>query len=151
MSRKLPRIDRRLAFVLDVSVTLAWFFRDEADPYADSVGRFLAKSGAVVPVIWPLELANVLLSGERRRRTTRAEIETWLPWVRAQRIEVEGRNDPLSAALDSMIDLARSQALSVYDASYLELALRRGLPIASLDRRLRDDATATGVPLLFAD
>ena len=104
--------------VLDCSVALCWYFRDEADPYADGVATKLTSTEAVVPSLWPLEVANAVLMGERRKRSTQAEAP-------------------------------RAQILSSYDAAYLELALRQGLPLASLDADLMDAARAVGVPLFL--
>jgi hypothetical protein len=69
MARKRTNLTKKAdGFVLDCSVTLAWFFKDEADPYAKAVRKALIDVGAVVPALWPLEVPNVLVLGERRRR-----------------------------------------------------------------------------------
>jgi predicted nucleic acid-binding protein len=132
-------------FVLDGSITLAWYFADEADTYADEVGRQLPAVEAIVPTIWPLEVANAVLMGERRKRSTPAQAATWISHLLSLPITVD---DETSAhALGAILNLARMQSLSAYDAAYLELAMRRGLPLATLDDRLKAAAVAVGVPL----
>ena len=69
---------RAQAFVLDCSVTMAWYFKDEANAYANSVRKALSRARAMVPALWPLEVANILVLGERRRRCTEAEASKWL-------------------------------------------------------------------------
>jgi predicted nucleic acid-binding protein len=132
-------------FVLDGSVALAWYFADEADAYADEVGRQLPSVAAIVPTIWPLEVANAVLIGERRKRSTPAQAATWISHLLTLPITVD---DETSAhALGSVLNLGRMHGLSAYDAAYVELAMRRGLPLASLDARLKAAAVAVGVPL----
>jgi predicted nucleic acid-binding protein len=130
-------------FVLDASVTLAWCFEDEASPYAEAVLEKLAPGAAVVPSIWPLEVANALLVAERRKRLTRAKVTRFLQVLRSLPIVVDSEGG--ARALDTVLDLARAHGLSVYDAGYLELALRDGLPLATLDERLKRAARQAGV------
>jgi predicted nucleic acid-binding protein len=130
-------------FVLDCSLALAWYFRDEAVPYADTVAASFLSSRALVPVIWPLEIANAVLMGERRQRSTEAQAAKWLSYLSSLPIVIdEGTNDH---AWSEALALGRAHRLSAYDASYLELALRRGLPLASLDDKLTATASALGV------
>jgi predicted nucleic acid-binding protein len=131
------------AFVLDCSVTLRWFFADEVDAYADAVAHVFPSASAIVPGIWPLEVANALLMGERRKRSTIAQASKWLDHMRSLPIAVD--EDTTARAWSEIVSLGRSQGLSAYDAAYLELALRRGLPLASLDERLKGAADAIGV------
>src|SRR4051794_28566955 len=123
------RVTDRL--VLDGSLTLAWFFADEADPYADAVARELAAREAVVPSLWRLEIANTLVVGERRKRSTQAQAAAFIARLELLPIVIDGETD--ARAWGETIRLARVHALSAYDAAYLELAMRRGLPLASLD------------------
>lgn len=132
-------------FVLDGSVTMSWFFQDEANEYADSVRDGLGSWHAVVPALWPLEVANTLVVGERRRRSTPAQAATWLGLLEAFPIAVDVEST--AHAWVETLALARSQNLSAYDAAYLELAMRRGLPLATLDGKLRAAAAAVGVAL----
>ena len=131
-------------FVLDASVALAWFFEDENSSAADRVLDLLGVSEAVVPVIWPIEVGHALLAGERRKRIKPAETARALNQLRSLYIRVE--DSPLK--VDRLVDLARSEKLSVYDATYLSLAMREGLPLATLDRTLERAAEAVGVTLL---
>jgi predicted nucleic acid-binding protein len=132
-------------FVLDTSVTLSWFFKDEANEYADAVRDGLSRGRAVVPSLWFLEVANALVIGERRGRSTPAQAATWLGLLGA--LPIVGDGETGTRAWSDTLGLARSQNLTSYDAAYLELAMRRGLPIATLDARLRTAAAAVGMPL----
>jgi predicted nucleic acid-binding protein len=131
------------AFVLDCSITLAWFFEDEADAYAEAVEDSLTKASAVVPALWSLEVANGLVVGERRRRTTEAKVTQFLALLRSLPIVVD--DETAARAWQDTLPLARAHELSAYDAAYLELAMRRGLPLATLDEKLADAAEAAGV------
>ena len=135
-----------MTFVVDASVTMSWCFEDEATSYTESVLERLHDSSATVPTIWPLEVANILLLGERRGRIPRAKTERFVRVLRELQISVEG--SPSATALDPVLRLGREYGLTSYDAAYLELAMRRGLPLATLDARLADAAGGAGVPLV---
>ncbi len=130
-------------FVLDCSVTMTWYFKDEANVYANAVRRALGGATAVVPAVWPLEVANILVLGQRRRRSTEAEASQWLGYLRRLPIRVD--EETATRAWSDVLHVARSYDLSAYDAAYLELALRLGLPLASLDDRLKATAASAGV------
>lgn len=132
-------------FVLDCSVTLAWLFDDEQDAYADAILARLPSIEMIVPRLWHLEVANVLVSNERRGRCTQADSTNWFAFLSNLPISVD-RETELHAWSDTMT-LARQHGLSVYDAAYLELALREQLPIATSDKKLKSVATAIGVSL----
>jgi predicted nucleic acid-binding protein len=131
--------------VIDCSLTMAWYFKDEATPYTTAVRAALANERAIVPSLWSLEVANVLLMGERRKRSTQAKASKWLQFLSALPIAI----DPETSlrAFDPILGLARAHALTAYDAAYLDLALRRGLPLATLDDDLKKAASAVGVTL----
>lgn len=133
-------------FVLDCSVTMAWCFDDEATPYTNGVRDALIDARAIVPSLWPLEVANVLLVAERRNRLEKADTMRFPTLLQALPITVDQSTS--QRALREILDLARDQGLSSYDAAYLELALREGLPLATLDGRLKDAAARVGVPLV---
>lgn len=135
-------------FVLDGSLALAWYFADEADPYADAVAQALATREAVVPSLWRLEIANALVVGERRKRSTEAQAAAFLARLDALPISLDDQTD--ARAWGETLRLARAHTLSAYDAAYLELAMRRALPLASLDAQLKAAAVAVGVPLFVA-
>jgi predicted nucleic acid-binding protein len=132
-------------FAIDCSLTMAWYFPDESSPYADAVARGLKTREAVAPSIWPLEVANVLAVGERRRRCTEAQSATFL--ARLKQLPIRIDDDTSSRAWGETIQLARTQRLSAYDAAYLEVAMRRGIPIATLDDGIKRAAKAVGVAL----
>lgn len=132
-------------FVLDGSITMVWGFDDEADDYADSILDRMPELQAHVPALWPLEVANVLLVGERRKRTTPADAGRFLAILAAFPIAVD--DETMTRAWADTMHLARAHNLSAYDAAYLELALRRGLPLATLDDKLKAAAQAVGVAL----
>lgn len=138
-------MSRQKEFVLDGSVTMSWYFADESNAYADAVLTALETGRAVVPSLWALEVANTVLVGERRKRSTEAQAAVWLGILETLAIEVDG--ETASHAWGGTLALARSHNLSAYDATYLELALRRGLPLATLDATLKSAAQAVGVSL----
>lgn len=129
--------------VLDNSVTMSWCFPDEQDPYAQDVLRALPGTAAAVPTLWPLEVANILLVGERRGRITQADSATFIGLLEGLPIHID--DETSEHAMKASLSLARAQNLSVYDAAYLEFALRRGLPLATLDDKLKAAAAAVGV------
>jgi predicted nucleic acid-binding protein len=133
------------AFVLDGSVALAWCFSDESDPYADAIARRFPDIEAAVPAIWHLEVANALFVGERRGRCDQADTVKWTAYLTSLPITVDDQNGPRT--FSGVLPLARAHNLSAYDAAYLELALRRGLPLATLDKRLKAAAASAGVAL----
>jgi len=124
-------------------VTLAWYFKDEAHDYANSVRRSLSRAAAIVPVLWPLEVANILVLGERRQRSTEAEASKWLGYLQMLPIRVD--DETAARAWSDILHVARSYDLSAYDAAYVELAIRLGLPLASLDDKLKAAAASAGV------
>jgi predicted nucleic acid-binding protein len=132
-------------FVLDCSVTMAWCFGDEATAYTDGVRDCLAEKRAVVPSIWPLEAANATLMGERRKRLDEARGQRFFVLLAALPIVVDSETS--SRAFGDIVHMARTHQLSAYDAAYLELAIRRGLPLACNDGKLRNAALAAGVAL----
>ena len=105
-------------FVLDGSVTLAWLFHDEKDAYADAIVSKLPHLEMVVPRLWHLEIANVLLVGERRGRNTQADTSAWLSSLSGLPIIIDGATE--SRAWSDTVALARQHGLTAYDASYLE-------------------------------
>jgi predicted nucleic acid-binding protein len=132
-------------FVIDSSVTIAWCFPDELDDYSQSVLDALATQAAIVPDLWHLEVANTLLVGERRKRSTQANTVQWMTFLASLPISVDDHTH--FHAFGDITTLGRSHNLSAYDAAYLELAMRRGLPLATLDDKLKSAAKAVGVML----
>jgi predicted nucleic acid-binding protein len=138
-----------LSFVLDNSVALAWCFEDEQTPAVLAVLDRLVEGGASAPVIWPLEAANGLLMAERRGRVDGARRVALTGFL--HRLPVLLDVATAYRAWDESLALAARHGLSVYDATYLELALRLGLPLATLDRDLRKAGAAHGIALLGRD
>lgn len=132
-----------MSFVLDASLALAWCFEDEGGEYPVRVLEALGRSEAVVASLWTLEVSNGLLAAERRGRVEPQEATRAAQLLMALPIVV----DPVerSRALTTTYRLARTRGLSTYEAAYLELAVRLGLPLASLDRELNEAAVAEGV------
>ncbi len=135
-----------MTFVVDASVTMSWCFEDEATPYTESVLERLLEFEAVAPAIWPLEVANILLLGEQRGRIPRPKTEAFVRVLKELRVSVE-ESTPESV-LGPVLQIGREYGLTSYDASYLELAMRRALPLATLERRLADAAGQAGVALV---
>jgi predicted nucleic acid-binding protein len=134
-----------MAFVLDASVTIPWAFATP-NPYAAHVLELLAEDEALVPSIWPWEVANGILGGERRGLLDAAHSARFLSLLRELDITVEmtGTEGIISVVLES----ARAHNLSSYDAAYLELAMREGIALATADDALRAAALGVGVPLV---
>ena len=132
-----------MAFVLDASITACWAFQDEDHPDAALALDQMRTEEAVVPCLWWFEVRNILVVNERRRRITESDTAAFL--LNLSRLRV--RLDRLPEG-DAVLRLARTHRLSVYDAAYLELAQREGLPLATLDADLRRAAAEEGVALL---
>jgi predicted nucleic acid-binding protein len=133
-------------FVVDNSVTMGWCFADEANAYTDEILQRFTLEKAIVPALWSLEVSNVLLVGERRKRLTQADTEQFLQLLRSLPIDVD--EETPHRAFEQIIALGRQQTLSAYDAAYLELAMRTGIPLATQDKELRRAAPIVGVTLL---
>ncbi len=125
---------------------MAWCFEDEVNAYSEAVLDRLRETEAVVPAIWPLEVANVLLLAERRRRLTEAQTAHFIQLLKALPIRVE--ESDITRVLGSVLAIGRSHGLSAYDAAYLDVGARQGLPLATQDARLRTAATRAGVTIL---
>jgi predicted nucleic acid-binding protein len=124
-----------MSLVLDCSTTLAWVYGDETTEPVRQVFELLSQSGAWVPGLWRLEVANVLEMGVRRKRHDSAFRESTLADLAQLPIQVDAETD--RHAWGATLQLAERHQLTLYDAAYLELALRRNLPLATLDEELR--------------
>jgi predicted nucleic acid-binding protein len=131
--------------VLDVSATLPWFFEDEATGGSIALLDRLADAVAVVPVLWHVELANALLQGELRKRIDAAAVAEFLALINSLTIETDQWLD--QRVLGTLLAVARRYRLTAYDSAYLELAVRRALPLATRDAALRGAARSAGVAL----
>ncbi len=133
-------------FVVDNSVVMAWCFQDESSPYADSVLEKLTAATVLVPAVWILEVVNVLLAAERKNRLCESDSSRFLNLLALLPIEVSRESPELR--MEELLYLGRSCGLSSYDAAYLNLAIREGLPIATQDEKLRNAAQKLSVPVL---
>jgi len=135
-----------VSLILDSSATLAWFYTDETTPAIRHVFELLAESGAWVPSLWRLDVANILEMGIRRGRHDVAFRQASLADLSSLPISIDPETD--RRAWDDTLQLAHLHRLTLYDAAYLELAKRRALPLATLDSQLRTAAHTEGVTLL---
>ena len=135
-----------MSLVIDSSVTLAWIYRDERSEPIERIFDTVTASGAWVPAIWRLEVANGLQQGIRRRRIDQAYRDGTLADLNDLEISVDKDTDTF--AWSTTLDLADRFRLTLYDACYLELAARLHLPLATLDRDLRAAGEGLGLELL---
>ena len=131
-----------MPLVVDVSVMMAWHFKDERSDAADAVRVNLRDDEALVPTHWWFELRNVLLVGERRGRTSPQAAAAFLDSLRDISISIALLPDE-----NAVFDLARRHRLTFYDAAYLELAKREDCALATFDQDLIAAAKAERVPL----
>ena len=132
------------AFVLDASTALGWML-DRPVPASASQARKFIIAGAipVVPVLWRYEVSNAVVMSQRRGRLTADQVKTVTADLEEFSDAVEV--DPLMVRASVLIETARRTSLTVYDATYLELASRRKLPLATLDDKLREAARQAGL------
>jgi predicted nucleic acid-binding protein len=135
-----------MPFVLDASIAISWHLEDEPSPFAERVLELLRDDEALVPSIWVLEVTNGLLIAHRRGRINLAGLVQ--AGELSARLPISVHEVPLDAAFGRVLDLARSQDLTVYDAAYLDLALREALPLATADTDLRAAAQRLDVSLV---
>lgn len=132
-----------MSLVVDASVALSWYLDDEQDADALAILARVRANGAVVPSLWRLEIANVLLLKLRRGRLSPQAFRIAIGELDELAIEVDAHTD--EQAFGETIQLAQRHGLTAYDAAYLELAQRRGLALATLDRELRAAAQSAGL------
>lgn len=135
------------AFVVDASVVGAWLFADEQSPQTDMLQEWAADQGAIAPALWPYEVANLVWTARRRRRLADELFDRLAAILPGLPVAVEAVDNRVFGAVAT---LATKHGLTVYDAAYLDLALLRRLPLATLDRDLRRAAEAEGVKVLPA-
>lgn len=132
--------------VIDSSIALTWCFEDEASPETDKLFERVRDDGAIVPGLWYLELSNVLLQAEKRGRISTGDIATRLDLIAELPISVD--QETTVRAWHEILTLARAERLTTYDATYLELSSRRGLPLLTKDKDLAQAAVRLGVVIL---
>jgi len=137
-----------LSLVLDASMTIAWLFEDERTPAAHAVMRQVVREGAIVPSLWRLEVANVLRNAVRRGRCDEAYADRSLE--RLGRLAIRSDEETYDRAWGATRTLSREENLTLYDAAYLELAVRKGALLASCDAALLAAAARRKVGVLTA-
>ena len=136
----------KASFVIDSSVAMAWCFQDEATPATNRLLDRMGDEAAAVPGWWYLEVTNVLALAERKKRISSAQVDEFIALIESFDLEIDDQAP--KRAFAHLLPLCRGHRLTSYDAAYLELALRRRLPLASLDDGLRAAAKALGVKVL---
>ncbi len=134
------------AFVVDASVALSWCFHDEGTDVTRGLLERMSAETAAVPALWFLEMANALVTAERRGRITASLTAEFAALIAQFDLDVDDHSE--HRALTHVLELARTHALSAYDGTYLDLAIRRRLPLATLDARLGAAAAKMGVEVL---
>jgi predicted nucleic acid-binding protein len=135
-----------MSLVLDASLTLGWYFEDERTDVGEALMDRVARDGAVVPSLWPFEVANGFLMAIRRKRIDPAYRDASLADLRLLPIAIDRDGDV--SAWTATLQLADRFGLTIYDAAYLELADRRGLALATGDRALRAAAHTLTIEVL---
>jgi predicted nucleic acid-binding protein len=131
--------------VVDASVALAWCFPDEGSDYADRVLVALEGHAIRVPALWSIEITNALLVAERRKRVRQLETRRFIDLLSDLKVEMEARS--VADAVSNILPLGREYVLSAYDAAYLDVAIRHGVPLATLDSNLRKASTRAGIEI----
>ncbi len=134
------------AFVVDCSMAMAWLFADEATPKTAAALDRLATETALVPALWFIEITNVLALAERKRRITQAQSDAFISDL--GKLGIERDDEAADRAFTHLLTLCRTHQLTSYDAIYLDLAVRRNLPLATVDDQLRKAASKLGVRVL---
>ena len=132
--------------ILDCSIVMAWCFDDESTPGTNQIQDRMANEAAVVPGLWYLEITNVLAMAEKRKRITPQGSQQFLQLLSILDIQVD--DDAPRRAFNHLLPLCRTHGLTSYDAAYLDLSIRRQIPLATLDDALRKAATTLGLPVL---
>ena len=135
-------------FVLDASIALAWCFDDEATDETTALLDRMERESAHVPSLWHIEVANVVAISGRKGRLSPARAAEFAALIDALPVLVD--EETPGRALREILDLARHERLTAYDAAYLELAMRQGLPLATRDEELRRAAERVGVAMVLA-
>ena len=134
------------ALVVDCSIAMAWLFHDEATPKTVALLNRLATETALVPAWWFVEITNVLAMAERKGRITPSQSDAFI--ADRGKLAIERDDEATNRAFTHLLALCRTHRLNSYDAIYLDLAIRRSLPLATLDKDLRKAAKKLGIGLL---
>jgi predicted nucleic acid-binding protein len=131
--------------VLDVGIPESWLLTHQGNLYTSEVMTRVGRDGAIVPATWPVQLAGVARASEARGQKSGPEVDRFFAQLCHFPIRID--DETSVRAWSDTLNLSRSRRVSVFDAAYLELALRFGLPLATVSRTLRRAAAAAGVPL----
>jgi len=132
------------SFVLDCSVAMAWWFKDEQCAYSKSVLAHLDQARALVPFLWSMEVTNTIINGERRKRTDSNNTFEFLALLDTLNITYS----PFMPSRDELIRASRAYNLTSYDSLYLLLAMHERIPLATKDKGLMRACKISGVELL---
>jgi predicted nucleic acid-binding protein len=135
--------------VVDASVALAWCFPDEASDYADGVLVALEGHTILVPALWSIEITNAVLIAERRKRIKQAEIRRFVELLDGLTVIIDSQS--VTESVSNILPLAREYGLSAYDAAYLDVAVRQGVPLATLDSALQKAGRKAGIEIFKGD
>lgn len=135
-----------MGFILDASITLSWCLSDEQTPATNALLERLETEEAIVPALWSLEIGNILVSAQRKQRITYAKIIEFLSLLEPLNIRVD--EETAARGFHEILSLSYSESLTTYDAAYLELAMRHGLPLATKDMQLSAVAKRLGVEVI---
>ena len=135
--------------VVDASTALAWCFPDETSEHADAILAALEGKTILVPAVWGLEIANVVLVGERSKRLRQPEIRRFTTLLESLPVVQDAR--PVTSYVSDVLPVAREYSLTAYDAAYLELSMRHSAPLATLDAKLQRAAQRAGVEIFSGD
>lgn len=133
------------AVVVDASVALAWAFPDEASNYAEEVLIALDGRTILVPALWVVEITNAILVAERRKRIAQPEVRRFVELLSELMVVMDSQG--VEESVSNILPLGREHGLSAYDAAYLDVAMRHGAPLATLDRSLRKAGRKSGVEI----
>ena len=132
--------------VIDASVALAWCFQDEASEYADGVLVALEGLAILVPALWSAEITNAVLMAERRKRVKQPEIRRFVELLDGLTVIMDSQS--VAENVSNILPIAREYGLSAYDAAYLDVAVRHGVPLATLDSALQKAGRKAGIEIL---
>ena len=134
--------------MVDASVALAWCFPDEASAYADAVLVALEGRTVIVPAVWALEITNAVLVAERRKRVKQAEVRRFVQLLGG--LTIIEQSQRVADTVTNVLPLAREYDLSSYHAAYLDVAVRQGAPLATLDSTLEKAGRSAGIRIFEA-
>lgn len=134
--------------VIDASVALAWCFPDEVSEYADGILVALEGHAILVPGLWSVEITNAVVVAERRKRIKQPEIRRFVELLDGLTVVMDSQS--VTESMSNILPIAREYGLSAYDAAYVDVAVRHGAPLATLDSKLQKASQKAGIEILKA-